>query len=101
MRIPLARSSRIRRKNQSDPVRNDARKAIGGLCNSANKDRPEAVRSQREEVAVSGRVAALAALVRASGVCADSGQNFRFSPKCLTDLAPIARDKRDHENLDR
>ena len=26
---------------------------------------------------------------------------FPFSPKCLTDLAPIARDKRDHENLGR
>jgi len=24
---------------------------------------------------------------------------FPFSPKCLTDWAPIARDKRDHENL--
>ena len=26
---------------------------------------------------------------------------FPFSPKCLTDLAPIARDKRDHDNLGR
>jgi hypothetical protein len=78
----------------------DARKAVGGFGNLTNKDRSEAVRSQRE-APCPGRAMALAALMRTSRVCADSGKNFRSSPKCLTDLAPIARDKREHENLGR